>query len=304
MSRRTFIVLGAFLGTLIGSGRIVRAQDAKLDTARIEEITGLKGALNPEAGVFKVTAPRADLKISVDGWSMPPFMGLTSWAAFQKGAKAEAMVMGDLVLIQDEVNPVLSEILDAGLAVTALHNHFLYDEPRVYFMHLGGEGRTEDLARGVRKALDKIREIRGAGAQPATGFGGKVLPATSSIAGGPIDGILGTKGQSKEGMFKVVIGRKTKSACGCEVGKDMGVNTWAAFAGADDNAVVDGDFAVLEDELQPVLRALRKVDIRIVAIHHHLTNESPRILFLHYWGRGATADLARGLKTALDVCGK
>lgn len=293
------VPLFAFL--LAGCAQAVGAPDEKLDTEKIEVVTQLKGTYNDAEGVFKVTAPRADLKVAVDGWTMPPFMGLTSWAAFQKGKKAQAMVMGDLVLFQDEVNPVMSALLDAGLSVTALHNHFLFDEPRVYFMHLGGEGNVEDLAAGVRKALDKVAEIRKAAPQPAAGFGTKGLPGASSITAQPIEEILGTKGQAKDGMLKIVIGRKVQAGCGCEVGKDMGINTWAAFAGADDNAVVDGDFAVLEEELQPVLKALRKAGVNIVAIHNHMEFESPRILFLHYWGRGSATDLARALKAALDA---
>lgn len=277
------------------------APEEKLDTAKIEEITQLKGAYNDAEGVFKVTAPRADVNVAIDGWPMPPFMGLTSWAAFQKGKKAQAMVMGDLVLFQDEVNPVMSALLDAGLSVTALHNHFLFDEPKVYFMHVGGEGRIDDLAAGVRKALDKVTEIRESAPQPAAGFGAKTLPGASSITAQPIEEILGAKGQAKDGMLKIVIGRKVQAGCGCEVGKEMGVNTWAAFAGADDNSVVDGDFAVLEEELQPVLKALRKAGVNIVAIHHHVVAESPRMLFLHYWGRGGATDLARAVKSALDA---
>ena len=280
---------------------LAMAQERGLDTAKIEEITGLKGTWSATEGVFKVSAPRTDLKVSVDRWTMPPFMGLTSWAAFQKGKAAETMVMGDLVLLQDEVNPVMSELLGAGVAVTALHNHFFYDEPKAYFMHLGGEGETQALAHGVRRALDKVKEIRAAHPEPPPGFGGEALPEKSSITGKAIEEIIGQKGQTQDGMFKVVIGRQTKSACGCELGKEMGVNTWAAFAGSDENAVVDGDFAVLEAELQGVLKSLRASGINIVAIHHHMTLETPRILFLHYWGRGKAADLARGVKTALDT---
>ncbi len=280
-----------------------RPQTFGLDTARIETLTGLRGNLNQDEAVFKVTSPRSDVPVSVDRWALPPFMGLTSWAAFQAGRKAEAMVMGDLVLFEDEVNPVMSVCLAEGLTVTALHNHFFFAEPRVYFMHLGGEGAQDALAAAVGKALAKVKEIRAAKPTPASDFG-KPIPKTSSITGGTIEETLGVKGQAKDGMFKVVIGRKVRVACGCEVGKEMGVNTWAAFAGTDDDAVADGDFAVLEEELQPVLKALRKADINIVAIHHHMTFESPRMLFLHYWGRGKTSDLARGIKTALDVQNK
>jgi len=276
------------------------AQAPKLDMPRIEEITGLKGTLIEAEGVFKVTSPRSDVKVAVDGWTMPPFMGLTSWASFMAGPSGQAMVMGDLVLLQDEVNPVMSELLDAGLEVTALHNHFFYDEPKVYFMHIGGEAAADQLAKGVRRALDKVKEVRYKAEVPATGFGVPPLPATSSITGKTIEDVLGAKGQANGGMFKVVIGR-TASAGGNHhsVSKEMGVNTWAAFAGTDDNAVVDGDVAMLEGELQGVLKALRKADINIVAIHHHMSGESPRFLFLHYWGRGRADALARGVKSAL-----
>src|SRR5437588_1748892 len=145
-------------------------QDSKLDTATIDQLTGLKGKLNEQANVYKVSVPRADLKISVDKWEMPPFMGLTSWASFMPGMKGEAMVMGDLVLMQDEVNPVMSAAFDNGLHVTALHNHFFYDEPKVYFMHIAGEGDTATIAKGVRAALDTVKRIRGADSQPAQSF--------------------------------------------------------------------------------------------------------------------------------------
>ncbi len=286
--------------SILAGTRTARAQGAKLDTVRIEEITGLKGTLS-EPEVFKVTSPRADTKVSVDGWTMPPFMGLTSWAAFQAGGSGKSMVMGDLVLFQDEVNPVLSVLLDSGLEVTALHNHFFFDDPKVYFMHIGGEAQAEQLATGVRRALDKVKEIRTKTPPPASGFGVAPLPTTSSITPKAVEDVLGVRGQAKDGMFKVVIGREAKAACGCAITKEMGVNTWAAFAGSDDNALVDGDFAMLEGELQGVLKALRKADINIVAIHHHMAGETPRYLFLHYWGRGRADALVRGLKTALDT---
>ncbi len=270
-----------------------------LDNAKIEEITGLKGTLNEQEKVFKVTYPRGDLGVTVDEWKMPAFMGLTTWAAFTEGKAAEAMVMGDFVLMQDEVNPVMSTLFDAGISVTALHNHFFFDEPKTYFMHIAGEGSTEQLAKGVRAALDKVKQIRAATAQPAKSFGGGI-PDKSSIAAAPLAAVLGGKPQEKDGMVKFVFGRTAKMACGCEVGKEMGVNTWAAFAGTDDNAVVDGDFACLESELQGVLKSLRAGGINIVAIHHHMTMEEPRYIFLHYWGRGKAADLAATLKSALQ----
>jgi len=280
---------------------VLRVNAAGLDTNQIQKIVGIKGAWNATEGVFKITSPRTDVKISVDGWTMPPFMGLASWAAFTEQKADDAMVMGDTVLFQDEVNPAMSVALDNGLSVTALHNHFFYDEPKVYFMHISGGGDAGKLAAAIHKVWDKIKEIRADNPQPATTFGGASMPATNSITGKDIEAVLGVKGLANNGMFKVVIGRTTKMPCGCDMGKDMGVNTWAAFAGADDNALVDGDFAVHENELQDVLKTLRKNGVNIVAIHSHMTEENPRILFLHYWGRGSATDLAKSLKAALDT---
>ena len=273
---------------------------APLDTAQIESGTGLKGTLNEAEGVFKVTAPRNDVKIVVDGSQLPPFMGLTSWAAFTEGKGAPAMVMGDLVLLQDEVNPVMSAALAAGLDVTALHNHFFYDDPKVYFMHIGGEGEAAKLAAGVKSALDAAKAVRAASPEPAKSFG-KPLAAPSSITTAPLETALGGKGQSKDGMAKFVFGRSAKMPCGCTVGKEMGVNTWAAFAGTDEDALVDGDFCVLPGELQGVLKSLRKSGVNIVAIHHHMAMEEPRYIFLHYWGRGPAVTLAQALKAALTT---
>jgi hypothetical protein len=274
---------------------------AALDPARIDALTGLKGTWSEAEQVYKVTQPRTDLPVSVDGWTMPPFMGLTSWAAFTAGVNAEVMVMGDLVLFEDEVNPVMSAALDAGLTVTALHNHFFFDQQRVYFMHIGGEGSLEQMAQAVRAALARQKEIRAANPKPATFFGSAFSSERNAISGAAVESALGVKGQANNGMFKVVIGREVTMPCGCVATKEMGVNTWAAFAGTDDNAVVDGDFAVLEDELQPVLKSLRREGINVVAIHHHMTHEQPRMLFLHYWGRGGVAILAQALKRTLDV---
>jgi hypothetical protein len=217
---------------------------------------------------------------------------------------AAAMVMGDVVLFQDEVGPAMSAALDGGLAVTGLHNHFFYDEPKVYFMHIGGEGEPAQLASGVRKVLDAVKGVRAAEAQPRKNFAHRGLPAKSTITAAPLAAAIGAKPAEKDGMAKFTLGRTTKMPCGCEAGKEMGVNTWAAFYGADDNAFVDGDFVTFEGELQPVLKALRAGGINVVAIHNHMEGESPKAIFLHYWGVGPAAELARGVKTALDAQAK
>jgi len=298
---RASLVL-AVAGLLLGAVSAMAAGSGKLDTAKIEQITGMKGTYNEKENVFKVSMPRTDVQVTVDGWKMPPFMGLGPWAAFTPHHSG-VMVMGDMVLFQDEVNPVMSVALDSGLAVTALHNHFFFDEPKVYFMHIGGDGQVDKLAAGVRAVFDKMKEIRAQNSQPATMFPGERIPEKSSITPEPLQAMLGSKGTVNNGMFKVVLGRTTKMG-GTTVGNEMGVNTWAAFAGSDDNAVVDGDFAMQENELQTVLKSMRKGGINIVAIHHHMSDEKPKFLFLHYWGRGKAEDLARTLRASLDAQSK
>jgi len=274
---------------------------AALDTKKIDEITGLKGKLNEKEGVYKVSFPRSDVKVVVDGWTMPPFMGLGTWAGFA-GGNERALMMGDTVLFEDEVNPVMSVALDQGLGVTALHNHFFFDQPKVYFMHLEGQDSVDKLAMAVRKVYDKIKEIRAANPTPRNTFAQKSLGEKSSISPAPLNEIFGLPGEAKDGMVKFTIGHKAKMH-EFEIGNDIGVNTWAAFAGTDDNAMVDGDFAVEEDQLQTALKSLRRNGINIVAIHSHMTHEQPRILFFHYWGRGSAKQLAREIQDALLASG-
>jgi|SRR5438093_3036809 len=237
-----------------------------LHTARIEELTGAKGKLDEKEGVFKVSAPRSDLSVTVAGVHLTPPMGLTSWAAFKQVGR-HTTVMGDLVLLEDQVNPVMSAALDEST-----------------------------LASAVGKVFAKIRDTSGGkGESPHTDLD----PAKPSLDPAKIEAILHEKGELNAGVYKVVVGRATQ-VHSADMGNAMGVNTWAAFVGSDDQAVVDGDFAMLESEVQGVLKALRGAGINIVAIHQHMTGETPRIIFLHYWGVGPTELLARGLRAALD----
>lgn len=271
-----------------------------IDKDTYESLTGLKGSYNEKEKVFKASFPRNDIKITVDNTQLDPFMGLTSWTAFTPVTERKFMVMGDLVLFQDEVNPVMSALLNNNIEVTALHNHFFYDTPKVYFMHLGGEGSLGDLSGGVKKALDTVKGIRSKNNSPSNNFEDSAISSKNSIDLSSLEKIFDTKGQGKDGMVKFVFGRSVKMD-NVSLGSDMGVNTWAAFAGTNENAIVDGDFAVLENELQPVLKALRKGGINIVAIHQHMTMESPRMIFLHYWGKGNAENLAKTVKDALSL---
>src|SRR5438128_4822247 len=286
------LVFAALLCTSVAAG---------LETARIDELTGLKGKMNEKEGVYRVTFPRDDVKVVVDGWTMPPFMGLGTWAAFTENSNG-AMVMGDNVLFEDEVNSAMSAALDNGLSVTALHNHFFFDRPKVFFMHIEGEGSVEKLASAVKKVYGAAKQLRGASPKPKGSFGAQPLPDKSSISAAPLNEFFAMQGEAKDGMVKFTIGRPA-TMHGVKIDKDMGVNTWAAFAGADDNAIVDGDFAVTEDELQPVLKSLVKDKINIVAIHQHMTHEEPRMMFFHYLGRGRAKDLANAVKGGILVGG-
>ena len=210
--------------------------------------------------------------------------------------------MGDTVLFEDEVNAAMSAALDNGLNVTALHNHFFFDHPKVYFMHIEGEGAVDKLAGAIRKIYDAAKQIRAANPQPKDSFGAPPLPKKNSISAEPLNQILRVAGEANNGMVKFTIGRPAKMH-GIPIDNTMGVNAWAAFAGSDDNAVVDGDFAVTEDQLQPLLRSFLKDKINIVAIHQHMTHEEPRIMFFHYWGRGRAKDLANAVKGGLLVGG-
>jgi hypothetical protein len=205
------------------------------------------------------------------------------------------MVMGDIVLTETQVNPAMSAALDNGLEVTALHNHFFFDRPHVFFMHIGGVGTTGQLATGVRKIVEAANA-----AARRDSFEGVKIPAQNAIDPKPLETILQASAQAKDGLAKFSFGRKT-SMHGTDVGEAMGVNTWAAFGGSNSAAAVDGDFAMLEEELQDVLKALRHANINVVAIHNHMTHEQPRIMFLHFWATGPAEDLARGIKAALDT---
>ncbi|MBI1818144.1 MAG: DUF1259 domain-containing protein [Deltaproteobacteria bacterium] len=294
--RKWIFILVPLVASAAMARTAIAAERAKLDTIRIEQLTGAKGKLDEKEGAFKVSMPRNDLSVTAAGVRLTPPMGLTSWAAFKRTG-SHTMVMGDTVLLEDQVNAVMSVALDNGLEVTALHNHFFWDTPRVMFMHIGGMGDEATLAAAVGKVFAKIKDTSGGKGDVPTA---DIDPGKTSLAPDKIEAVLGAKGDLKDGVYKVVIGRTSKMH-GTEIGNTMGVNTWAAFAGSDDKAVVDGDFAMLETELQGVLKALRGAGINIVAIHQHMTGELPRVMFLHYWGVGPTQALAKGLKAALGT---
>ncbi len=294
----TFLV-GAVLVLLICPSKRLSSHGpgAKLDEDRIGTAAGSKATTTPD-GVVRIAWARTDVTVTVDGMPFKPAAGLGSWAAFT-ATKPGAMVMGDTVVFQDEVTPAMDAAFAAGLEITALHNHFFYDEPKVYFMHIGGQGEAEKLAAGVKAMWDAIKAVRAAHPQPATRFPGDV-PQPGTIATAPLDAILGHKSQVQDGVVKFTIGRDG-AMHGVKVGGSMGLTTWAAFSGSDDLAAVDGDFIMTAPEVQPVLRALRKANIHIVALHNHMVGEQPAYYFTHFWGKGPAPDLARSIRAALDA---
>src|SRR5437763_13732882 len=216
---------------------ILTAAGATIDTAQIDQLTGLKGKLNEKEGAYKISFTREDVTAFVDGWKIPAFMGLSTWAAFTKATHSEAMVMGDTVLLEDEVNLAMFVALESGLNVTALHNHFFFERPRVFFMHIEGEGTTEHLASSLRLLYDKVKEFRALHPSPADGFGKAALPATSTLTVAPLNAIFSVPGELNKGMVKFTFGRAA-TVHDVNLDNTMGVNTWAAFAVAEDTAGV------------------------------------------------------------------
>ncbi len=294
--QRGLVILFACLCFLL-SGVAALAQDIPSDYQEVLRSLDRKGDF--KAGVLKVNIPRNDLKMTIQGFSTPTPFGFGGWVALTKASDGSDVMMGDLVLLQEEVNPVLSALLDNGIDVTALHNHFFWDDPHVYFMHVHRMGKAADLARRVKPALDLIGHVKPEAAAPAS-TGGTALD-TAKLAK-----IAGHEGEQTGPVYKITVGRDDlgMKEHGAVINARMGLNTWAAFVGTQEDAAIAGDVAMLEDEVTPVLKALRKNGLDVVAIHHHMTGDRPVVIFLHYWGRGSAEKLATAFKAALDELGK
>jgi hypothetical protein len=286
------LVLAATLLATAGAAR-----GEALDAEAIGKAAGGEARTGPD-GVVRVGWSRTDVAVTVDGARLDPAAGLGSWAAFTP-ASGGAMMMGDTVVFEDEITPALDAALASGLEATAIHNHFVFDRPPVFFMHIGGHGEPEALAAGVKAVWDAIRAVRARAPQPGPGFPGNP-PAAGTLDATALGAILGREAQRQGDVAKVTIPREG-SAHGVPIAGSMGLTTWAAFSGSDARASVDGDFIMTAPEVQPVLRALRSAGIHVVALHNHMLDDEPRFFFLHYWGKGAAAYLARGVRAALDA---
>jgi hypothetical protein len=292
------ITLLLAFSTLYGSAW---AQEMPTEYQQVLQILDRKGDF--KANVLKVNVPRNDLTVVVDGVATPTPFGLGGWLAMSRGEGGEDVMMGDLVLIEDEVNPVMSAFLENGIEVTALHNHFFYESPRLFYMHVMGHGKPADLARMAKPAVDLI------GHAPARHP--SVAAPAASVQPGKIDTakiaqIVGHEGEQNGSVYKITVGRDDLNLreMGARINARMGLNTWAAFVGTDEHAAVAGDVAMLESEVTPVLKTLRSHGLEVVAIHHHMLGTQPAITFLHYWGQGPADKLATGFKAALEQLGK
>jgi hypothetical protein len=284
---------------LIGINSIAGAQTMPAEYQQVLTTLGKQG--DYKANVLKVNIPRNDVSVTVANVKTPTPFGFGGWIALTKGTGMDVM-MGDLVLTQGEVNPVMSALLDNGLEVTALHNHFLWDEPRMFYMHVHGHGTPAELARKVKPAIDLIGKNT---PRPAAAAVAAAAPATT-LDTAKLAQIVGTQGEQSGAVYKITIGRDDLklTEMGARINARMGLNTWAAFVGTNDNAAIAGDVAMLASEMTPVLKALRKNGLDVVAIHQHMTGTSPTVYFLHYWGTGPAEKLATGFKAALSETGK
>jgi hypothetical protein len=290
------------IGFQLACGLAAWAQTMPADYDGVLKTLGKQGDF--KANVLKVNIPRNDLKVTVDGIATPTPFGFGGWLALTKGDGGNDVMMGDLVLLEDEVNPVMSALLSNGLEVTALHNHFFFESPRIFYMHVHGHGKAADLARWAKPAVDLIGH--GSATHQTTVTGGASTVAAGQMDTAKIAKIVGHEGEQSGPVYKITVGRDDLSIkeMGAVINARMGLNTWAAFYGSDASAEVAGDVAMLAHEVTPVLKALRNNGLNVVAIHNHMTGGNPAIYFLHYWGTGSAEKLATGFKAALDQLGK
>jgi len=299
-----FNSLAALLLTVFSTASIAQMNHApdtarpKLDIAKIEQVTGMKGV--EKNGEYKITVPQNDLNVTVDGFKIIPPMGLGSWANFTASAHG-AMLMGDIILTETDLKPVQQEVIRLGLTITAIHNHFVRNYPNVIYMHIDGAGDIETMARDAKAVFDKVKEARGK--DPKASPKDSVVNTLNIQA---LDAIIRFKGEMSQGVYKYTIGRPDVQLKehGTPVSTFGGFNTWAAWQGTPEKAAVCGDFTMLTDEVAPVIKALVENGIEVVAVHNHMVQENPKIFFLHYWGVGAAEQLAKGLRAALDQTGK
>lgn len=281
------VMLGAATAMALG----LPAQAAS-DWAAVGKALGKTGAVQA-AGVYRVGLPRSDLKVTLDGVPIKPGFALGGWVAF-RDVGDQAMVMGDLVLTQAEVNPVMTVLEDNGIAITALHNHLLRSAPFTMYMHIDGHGDAVKLAAAIHRALARTKTPLGA-APPAAA-------APLGLDQAMIDRTLGAKGAVNGGILQYGIARaQLPKAGGMEIPGPMGSANSINFEPlGGGKAAITGDFVLTADEVNPVIKALRANGIEVTAIHNHMLDDEPRIFFMHFWAHDDAGKLAKGLRAALD----
>lgn len=274
------------------------------EMAAIDNALGKKGSYKEDEAVYTTPLPRNDLKMKIKGESIPIPFGFGGWVSFKKMENGKsAMVMSDTVLLQEEVNPMISAAHANGLEIAAIHNHFFYEEPRIFYMHIHGMGTVAELA---QKYSATIRDSKlfpanqGAPSSPLriTGKENFDIPA--------LDAIVKYSGIVNGPTYKYTVGRSDLKvmAMGVEMTTNIGLNSWASFCGKQDDAHIAGDIAMLQSEVNSVIKTLRQHNLEVVAVHNHMLGDDPHIIFLHYYGRGNAATLAQGFRSALDILGK
>jgi protein-tyrosine-phosphatase len=297
----------AALASIAGPVTLARAQEMPADYQAVMSALGKKGDFKD--GVLKVNIPRGDLTVTIAGRSAPTPFGFGGWVALTKGTGGADVMMGDLVVTEDEVNAVMSALLDNGLDVTALHNHFFWEQPRVFYMHVHGSGTASELAAKVKPAIaliDAAAKRPSATPAPTSASAAAGAPAAPAFDAAALAKIVGHQGEQNGPVYKITIGRPDLDVRehGAAINARMGLNTWAAFTGSDTDAMVAGDVAMLEPEVTPVLKSLRANGINVVAIHHHMTGVQPAVVFLHYYGTGPAEKLAHAVRGAVDLLGQ
>jgi hypothetical protein len=268
---------------------------AGFDSRAFDSIPWAPGVLDRETGTYRLAVPRQDLAVSVDGVRLPAHTAAEGWVAF-KPVPGGAVLTAELPLLVDEVNPVISAALLHELRVTSLHSHLSREVPRLSYLHLAAVGETDSLAAAAGAVLQTLEDVREQPREPPPPFD----PTATAFDPAPVDSILGVRGRMRQGAYEITLPRSTRLE-GFDLGTASGISTRATFAGGSDRAVVTGSFALLESELQPVLRALRAAGLEIAAVGGSLVGEEPRLVHVHYWGRGRANDLARGIRDALEV---
>lgn len=272
----------------------VPASAQQIDWQQVDAALGRKPAVSDD--VHRYGFPRTDLSVTVDGVAIKPALALGGWVAF-KPAHDGAMIMGDLVLLESEINPVMARLIEGGLEITAVHNHLLRSKPATFYMHVAGHGDAAKMAAVIRDALSESKTPLAVPAPAAS------APAVD-LNTAQLDQIIGAKGQSNGGVYQFGIPRQqpaTENEMPITPAGPMGLATGINFQPTGEGKVATtGDFVLTGNEVNPVIRALRSNGIEVTAVHSHMLDEQPRLFFLHFWANDDAGKLARGLRVALD----